>query len=119
MASASWVTTTRFAESVSVPSVAVAIFEIFNIEPVTLVVALAWLVMVVLPRSKMFPESVKVCRAVELVLEVESKPISPEKEPVAEEEVRVPDNNPPEVMALEVLAIPIPSPVDKAPVVKL
>ena len=53
-------TTTRFAESVKAPEVCVAVLAMLSMGPVTLVVAVALLVMVVLERSRMFPVSVKV-----------------------------------------------------------
>ena len=66
--------------------------------PVTLVVAEALLVTVVLARERMLPESVRVWEAVALVREYDRDPTAPVKEAVADEEVKAAERRPPEVM---------------------
>jgi hypothetical protein len=73
----------------------------FKMGPVTLVVEEALLVMVVRARSNMLPVSVSVCEPVSFVLEEDKSPIFPANEAVAEEEVKAPESNPPEVMVWE------------------
>src|SRR3989344_2221696 len=89
----------------------------FKIGPLTLVVAVPLLVIVVLERSKISAESVNVCAPVALVLDDDRAPTSPVNEAVADDEVKLPENTPPEVITFEAVDTPRPVPVVKAPVV--
>ena len=91
-------TAIKLALSARVPAVWVAVFEILSRAPVTLVVAEALFVIVVLERSSTLPVSVKVCDPVAFVLEEEMLAISPVNEAVADDEVRAAEKRPPEVI---------------------